>query len=29
MKIVVLKSPKIFKGILRKLFGIAKEDEVC
>ncbi|MGN0567056.1 MAG: stage V sporulation protein SpoVM [Acutalibacteraceae bacterium] len=26
MKVVVVKSPKIFKGILRLLFGIKKQD---
>lgn len=25
MKIVVVKSPKVFGGLLRKLFGIQKE----
>ncbi|MBQ7047123.1 MAG: stage V sporulation protein SpoVM [Oscillospiraceae bacterium] len=26
MKVVVVKSPKVFKGILRLLFGIKKQD---
>ncbi|MBO4913695.1 MAG: stage V sporulation protein SpoVM [Oscillospiraceae bacterium] len=26
MKIVIWKSPKLFSGILRRLFGIKKED---
>lgn len=28
MKIVVVKSPKIFSGILRRLFGIQKESYI-
>ncbi|MBE6788582.1 MAG: stage V sporulation protein SpoVM [Ruminococcaceae bacterium] len=27
MKIVVVRSPKILKGLLRLIFGIKKEDE--
>ncbi|MBQ5816325.1 MAG: stage V sporulation protein SpoVM [Oscillospiraceae bacterium] len=27
MKIVVVKSPKILKGLLRLIFGIKKEDD--
>ena len=27
MKIVVVKSPKLFKGLLRLIFGIKKEDD--
>ncbi|MGN0556550.1 MAG: stage V sporulation protein SpoVM [Acutalibacteraceae bacterium] len=26
MKVVVVKSPKMFKGLLRMLFGIKKTD---
>lgn len=28
MKIVVVKSPKLFSGILRRLFGIRKESYI-
>ena len=28
MRIVVVKSPKVFSGILRKLFGIKKESYI-
>ncbi|MBR3780174.1 MAG: stage V sporulation protein SpoVM [Clostridia bacterium] len=28
MKIVVVRSPKIFNGILRMIFGIKKQDVV-
>lgn len=28
MRIVVVKSPKMFSGILRKLFGIKKESYI-
>lgn len=28
MKIVIVKSPKVFGGILRKLFGIQKEHYI-
>jgi len=27
MKIVVVKSPKILKGLLRLIFGIKKQDD--
>jgi hypothetical protein len=26
MKVVVVKSPKLFKGVLKLIFGIKKED---
>ncbi len=28
MQIVIVKSPKVFSGILRKLFGIKKENYI-
>ncbi len=28
MKIVIVKSPKLFGGILRRLFGIKKESYI-
>ena len=28
MKIVIVKSPKLFGGILRKLFGIKKQSYI-
>ncbi len=28
MKIVIVKSPKMFSGILRRLFGIKKENYI-
>ena len=28
MQIVIVKSPKLFSGILRKLFGINKESYI-
>ena len=28
MQIVIVKSPKLFSGILRKLFGIKKESYI-
>lgn len=28
MQIIVVKSPKMFSGILRKLFGIKKENYI-
>ena len=28
MKIVTIESPKIFKGLLRLIFGIKKDDNI-
>ena len=28
MQLVIVKSPKLFSGILRKLFGIKKENYI-
>ncbi len=28
MKIVIVKSPKVFGGLLRRLFGIKKENYI-
>jgi hypothetical protein len=28
MKIVVVRSPKLFRGILRRMFGIRREDYI-
>ena len=28
MKIVIVKSPKMFSGILRRIFGIKKENYI-
>ena len=29
MKIVIVKSPKLFGGLLRRLFGIKKENYIA